>query len=224
VPDTGRAGASPRNGGGGRGWAVLTMRVIRGCAVLMLGVAVVAGPPAAALLWLAGHSLQWPTAGQARAWLADPLTPHTVLVGVAAAAGLLWHWSPGWSWSTPRGGSGPPCGWCGACRCPPRRRPPPGRWPAWPCSASPPPPSPPQPRGMCRRRRPRRRCTVRATAWPPTPPRCRSWWPAVSICQTAAGCPGRPRTRSRPPPPWCGCAAAAATVPHPAADTMARTS
>jgi hypothetical protein len=66
------------------------MRVIRGCAVLLLGVAVVAGPPAAALLWLAGHSLQWPTAGQARAWLADPLTPHTVLVGVAAAAGLLW--------------------------------------------------------------------------------------------------------------------------------------
>jgi DNA-binding SARP family transcriptional activator len=66
------------------------MRWIRSIAAGLIVLAVVAGPPAAVTLWAFSPSGRWPTAGQARAWLADPLTPPALLVAVLLVAAMLW--------------------------------------------------------------------------------------------------------------------------------------
>ena len=66
------------------------MRWMNRLASALLVLAVVAGPPLLAGVWLLHHPRQPPTRAQVLKWADQPLTAGTIIAGCAAVAGLAW--------------------------------------------------------------------------------------------------------------------------------------
>lgn len=68
----------------------MTVRWPRHVARLVTATVVLGGPPALLVSWVDWSSLHAPTGEQTRAWIADPLTPQTVAVGLLLLAAAVW--------------------------------------------------------------------------------------------------------------------------------------
>jgi DNA-binding SARP family transcriptional activator len=66
------------------------MRWMNRLATATILLTVVAGPPLLATLWFAEHPLSWPTWPQIDAWLQQPLTAGTILLGCGIVATAAW--------------------------------------------------------------------------------------------------------------------------------------
>ncbi|WP_203790405.1 AfsR/SARP family transcriptional regulator [Paractinoplanes rishiriensis] len=59
-------------------------------AATMMVLAVVAGPPLLAVLWLTSHPWRWPTRAQTQAWLQQPVTATTIIAACVTVVVLGW--------------------------------------------------------------------------------------------------------------------------------------
>lgn len=66
------------------------MRWMNRLATATILLAIVAGPPLLGTLWFTDHPLSWPTWPQINAWLQQPLTARTILVGCGVVATAAW--------------------------------------------------------------------------------------------------------------------------------------